>query len=533
MKPKRNFWGKTFLVVVLFITFFFHSRFVQAQESPEPAPPKVDLGVQIEIKEMKALIKQAPTMEWTLHKTADGSHPDGIEQAFMDLMNHARANPTQEGIFLATTDDPDVDGARNFFDVDLQLLKDEFAEIDPKPPAAFDGRLYEAAREHSEYLISIDDQNHDGQLDRVDASGFVYTSGRVSVFSYAKSPLHGHAAWNIDWGESNDGTGMQEGRGHRAAIMSADGNYTNVGIAAVYENDPNTDVGPLVVTGNYFEANASHDNHFNRFIVGSVFEDQDGDSRYDPGEGIGGVTVTPNHGTYYAVSGTAGGYAIPILSSGDYEVTITGSGVPASLGKTVNAVLSRTITVGSESVLLDFEIGSLQECGDENGLAITNGTITFDATPLCAMVLANGQYMFTCGNDLGVFDLEVPVDQECEITLYGFVAGFSPFKTVLSPGQAQGFNILMTRAAANSKEMEITVETEQSTTNSNLVRVSGTVSFEGTPLCAMILINGQSMFSCGADLGRFDLEVPLDGNGQITLYGFVSGFAPFKWVFTP
>jgi hypothetical protein len=31
----------------------------------------------------------------------------------------------------------------------------------------------------------------------------------------------------------------------------------------------------------------------------------------------------------------------------------------------------------------------------------------------------------------------------------------------------------------------------------------------------------------------FDLEVPLDGNGQITLYGFVSGFAPFKWVFTP
>jgi hypothetical protein len=31
----------------------------------------------------------------------------------------------------------------------------------------------------------------------------------------------------------------------------------------------------------------------------------------------------------------------------------------------------------------------------------------------------------------------------------------------------------------------------------------------------------------------FDLEVPLDGNAQITLYGFVSGFAPFKWVFTP
>jgi hypothetical protein len=184
-------------------------------------------------------------------------------------------------------------------------------------------------------------------------------------------------------------------------------------------------------------------------------------------------------------------------------------------------------------VLLDFEIGSLQSCGDENGLAITSGGITFNGIPVCAMVLANGQFMFTCGNNLGVFHLEVPVDEDCEITLYGFASGFSPFKTVLSPGQAQDFDINMTRAAANSREMEITVETEQSTTNPNRVRVSGTVFFGETPLCAMILINGQSMFSCGANLGTFDLEVPLDGNGQITLYGFVSGFAPHKEVFTP
>ena len=315
--------------------------------------------------------------------------------------------------------------------------------------------------------------------------------------------------------------------------MSTDGNYTNVGIAAVPENDPNTDVGPLVATGNYFEADASRDDHFNRFIVGSVFEDEDGDSRYDPGEGIGGVTVTPDHGTYYAVTGTAGGYAIPILSAGDYELTISGPGVPAALAKTISAESSGTITVGSESVLLDFEIGSLQDCGDENGLATTTGTITFNDTDLCAMVLANGQFMFTCGNDLGVYDLEVPVDQECKITLYGFASGFAPFKTVLSPWQAQDFDILMTRAAADSRKMEITVETEPSTTNPDRVRVWGTVSFGEIPLCAMILINGQSMFSCGANLGTFDLEVPLDGNGRITLYGFVSGFAPHKEVFMP
>jgi hypothetical protein len=49
----------------------------------------------------------------------------------------------------------------------------------------------------------------------------------------------------------------------------------------------------------------------------------------------------------------------------------------------------------------------------------------------------------------------------------------------------------------------------------------------------MILANGQNMFSCGADLGTFDLEVPVGASGEITLYGFVSGFAPYKNVFTP
>jgi len=61
----------------LFITFVLLSHFLQAQEFPELDPAKIDLGVQTEIKEMKALIKQAPNTEWTLHKTSDGSHPDG------------------------------------------------------------------------------------------------------------------------------------------------------------------------------------------------------------------------------------------------------------------------------------------------------------------------------------------------------------------------------------------------------------------------------------------------------------------------
>ena len=156
-----------------------------------------------------------------------------------------------------------------------------------------------------------------------------------------------------------------------------------------------------------------------------------------------------------------------------------------------------------------------------------------DQTPLCAMVLANGQHMFTCGANLGRYELVVPLDENGRITLYGFCSGFAPFKSVLTPEEALAFDITMARAAAGSREIEITVETEPGTTNPEWVRISGTVYYDGTPLCAMVLANGQSMFSCGADLGTFDLERPLDGNGKITLYVFCSGFAPYKDVFTP
>ena len=55
---------------------------------------------------------------------------------------------------------------------------------------------------------------------------------------------------------------------------------------------------------------------------------------------------------------------------------------------------------------------------------------------------------------------------------------------------------------------------------------------DGTPLCAMVLANGQYMFSCDGT-GAFDLDVPLDENGQITLFSFADGFAPFRTTLGP
>jgi hypothetical protein len=284
-------------------------------------------------------------VEWVLHKSGDGAHPNGNEQSLVWLMNRARQDPSAEGFFLATVDDPGVQSAIRWFDVDLDVLQDEFDAIAPKPPAAFDARLFEAAFEHSLYLIANDAQNHTGQFDRVEDAGFRFNAMRGNVFSYADSALYGHAGFNVDWGGS-DGTGMQSGRGHRRAIMSIDGDYTNVGLAAVPEASPSTQVGPLVVTGNYASASTSQADHYNRFLVGTVWEDANGNDRYDAGEGFAGVVVQPDAGSYFAVTAAGGGYAIPI-GAGAYAVRFSGGGVPER---------THAVAVGATSALLDYEV---------------------------------------------------------------------------------------------------------------------------------------------------------------------------------
>jgi len=66
-------------------------------------------------------------------------------------------------------------------------------------------------------------------------------------------------------------------------------------------------------------------------------------------------------------------------------------------------------------------------------------------------------------------------------------------------------------------------------------RITGTMTLNSDLLCGLILANGQFMFTCGDPLpkGNFDLTVPLDSQGQITLFGFSAGLVPFQRTFSP
>lgn len=355
---------------VLFAFLIVALRPVPAQAGPETdipidQPPSGILPVLVERQNSARQTGSNPLspVEWSFHKTADGAHPSAMEQQILWLMNRARTNPAAEADWLSVTTEADIARAREFFKIDLRMLSGEFTRYAVKPPAAFDSRLYQAALAHSINLIRRNSQDHVGQYERVVENGFLCDGGsgyffRGNVFAFAENGLNTHAAWNIDWGGPNGG--MQVDRGHRMGVMSADGNLTNAGIAMVYEDDPETIVGPFVATANYCHS-AEAKNQHNRFLIGTVWTDMNFNRAYDPGEGIGGVRVQPEGADFYAITSESGGYAVPITRTGRYRVAFSGG---------VNGM--RVVSIHHESVLLDF-VQEMPAGSDQNQPALRAG----------------------------------------------------------------------------------------------------------------------------------------------------------------
>lgn len=360
------------LVVISFFACFSVAHGFGQTLMPEPNPPFVPEARGAVLRPpvpSGAGKKDPPVQQWTLHKTPDGLHPNGYEQQMVWLMNRARLRPGVEGIWLAHLRQSNVQRAMDYFGLKRDVLMNEFLARSVSSPAAFDARLYLAASNHSAYLISIDGQNHNGQFQRITDQGFHYSSARGSVYAYSEDAIYGHAGFNADWG-GNDGTGMQTGRGHREGVM---GNYSCVGIANVEETSPATRVGPMVTTINYCSALGSYANHYNLFVVGTVWQDSNANSLYDAGEGRSNVVVMPDHGTFFAITGSAGGYAIPLTDgSGTYTLAFSGGGLPSN--RTV------TLTVGSASVLADLLL-SCELTGMSTSAGISSsGVVTYTLT---------------------------------------------------------------------------------------------------------------------------------------------------------
>ena len=155
-----------------------------------------------------------------------------------------------------------------------------------------------------------------------------------------------------------------------------------------------------------------------------------------------------------------------------------------------------------------------------------SGTIkTSNDTDICAMVLASGQFMFSCNPD-GVFSLAgLPGEQDGTVKRQIYADGFFPKIDTLTGSSNDA--VTMARSGVCPKYNPSYNSGFFPNSAFKRIDIAGKVLQQDsqTPLCAMVLANGQHMFSCDGS-GTYAMNIQLDNNGQFKLQVYADGFAP-------
>jgi hypothetical protein len=292
--------------------------------------------------------------------------------------------------------------------------------------------LLSAARGHAKDMADHNFQGHVGSdnstLDvRLSRVGYDYYLAGENVYAYAYSIGYAQAAFLVDWGVPE--------LGHRKNLLDL-GDHTSfreIGVGIVAESLSSTKVGPLVISQEF-----GHSNPEVVFITGVVYRDANKNKFYDPNEGLSGVTITPDHGEYYAVSSSSGGFAIPAaVGSGSYTLTCVRSDLP---------MLNASVNVGQENVKVDFMLG------DPNYASIVGKIV--DAETLRPMsgisvLLEPVGATMTTGIDGSFIFADLP------ITYYKIIASkenyeFSPNRFVVSVSAGQTYQTTIQAIEASS-----------------------------------------------------------------------------------
>lgn len=315
-------------------------------------------------------------------------NPTAAEQAHLERINRARLDPQAEADRL-------LGGNLNEGITDHS----DFISTASKQPLAFNARLYQAARLHSQDMIAQDYFAHtskDGRSpwDRIADAGYAplqYGAENIAG-TYAPVPIDEagtilamHDQFVVDSGVT--------GRGHRINIFNdnlkeigigaATGSFVYNGIAYNYTWMLTCDFGTLA-SGN-------------PFVLGVVYNDKNRDGQYTAGEGLGVVDISilrpSDAGTAATTTASAGGYGIP-LPPGTYEVTAT-----LSDGRSVK----KTAVVSDRNVKIDFRSSDFPIPGDVDGngrvdladavmaLRIVAGVSATPSPPPTASLAGNGK----------------------------------------------------------------------------------------------------------------------------------------------
>jgi uncharacterized protein YkwD len=278
------------------------------------------------------------------------SGPTADQQYMLSLINMARTNPTATVSWLRSHIDVNDNATMTHYGVNLDSELTAIGNSTPVQPLAWNDTLASTATYQSQYESDHQVQTHQGPgeaglEDRLHAAG--YTNQVVdgeNSYAYAQNVEHAMKAFLIDWGVSD--------KGHRGNLLQPNtetaNTYNEVGIGIV-ATPSGSSVGPNVITQDFGRRADSKAQ-----VVGVVYNDNNGDNIYTPGEGRGGMTVEVDDastGRQVARTKTwdSGGYQVP-LGRGSYTVKV--------LDVNGNAVQHKQVTIDldNKNVGADFNL---------------------------------------------------------------------------------------------------------------------------------------------------------------------------------
>jgi hypothetical protein len=172
------------------------------------------------------------------------------------------------------------------------------------------------------------------------------------------------------------------------------------------------------------------------------------------------------------------------------------------------------------------------ECGSISAPTVDlSGTVkTNNGQDICAMILASGQYTFSCNPPGGYSLTGLPLEKDGTVKRQIYADGFFPQVDVLAGSSNEAVVMMRSGACPNYNTPYDTAVLPGSA--GKRINISGKVLLQSsqTAICAMVLANGQYMFSCDGT-GSYALNIPLDSNGQFKLQVYADGFAPITQTF--
>ncbi|MBI2927553.1 MAG: CAP domain-containing protein [Verrucomicrobia bacterium] len=282
--------------------------------------------------------------------------PTVQEQLMLELVNRARANPGAEA-------------ARLGIDLNEGLPPGTITDT-PKPPLAFHRHLIQAARNHSDWMLDTDTFDHFGVSgtdpgDRMSAAGYPFTGSWQWGENIAAQWTTGSV--NLTQFTANEHDALFQSPGHRENICEAGFDEIGLGVRQGVFTDKGTNYNAVLTTQNFARSAGTP----GPLLLGVVYQDTNQDGFYTVGEGLAGVTVKPAAGTYYAVTSTSGGYALP-LSATSGSLTVTAS------GGALATAMSKTITLKNQNIKLDFDALNAQPVQFVAATARRNGSGQFE-----------------------------------------------------------------------------------------------------------------------------------------------------------